>query len=93
MARKTSIINVVVAGDSKPFRKSLDKANSSMANFGKALGRMSMAAGVAVVGLGAKSLDLAVDFEESFSKAQQIFGNATDHIAANSKRAAPAVGL
>ena len=93
MAKKTSIINVVVAGDSKPFRRSLGKANDSMAKFGKALGRMSIAAGVAIAGLGVKSLDLAVDFEESLSKAKQIFGEASASIEASAAGAATAVGM
>ena len=93
MAKKTSIINVVVAGDSKPFRRSLGKANDSMAKFGKALGRMSIAAGVAIAGLGIKSLDLAVDFEESLSKAKQIFGSASASIEASAAGAATAVGM
>ena len=93
MAKKTSIINVVVAGDSKPFRKSLGKANDSMAKFGKALGRMSIAAGVAIAGIGIKSLDLAVDFEEGLSKAKQIFGSASASIEASAAGAATAVGM
>ena len=93
MAKKTSIINVVVAGDSKPFRRSLGKANDSMAKFGKALGRMSIAAGVAIAGLGIKSLDLAVDFEEGLSKAKQIFGEASASIEASAAGAATAVGM
>jgi hypothetical protein len=93
MAKKTSIINVVVAGDSKPFRRSLDKANDSMANFGRALGRMSVAAGVAIAGLAVKSLDLAVDFEEGLSKAQQIFGEVSNTIIASADGAATAVGM
>ena len=93
MAKKTSIINVVVAGDSKPFRRSLGKANDSIAKFGKAIGRMSIAAGVAIAGLGVKSLDLAVDFEEGLSKAQQIFGNASKSIETSAAGAATAVGM
>ena len=93
MAKKTSIINVVVAGDSKPFRRSLGKANDSIAKFGKALGRMSIAAGVAIAGLGVKSLDLAVDFEEGLSKAKQIFGEASSSIEASAAGAATAVGM
>lgn len=93
MAKKTSIINVVVAGDSKPFRKSLGKANDSIAKFGKKLGTLGVTAGVAIAGIGVKALGLAVDFEEGLSKAQQIFGAASQHIEANAKRAATAVGM
>ena len=65
MAKKTSIINVVVAGDSKPLRKALGKATQSLGNVTKQIGKFSVAAGAAFAGLGAKSIGLAVDFEES----------------------------
>ena len=93
MAKKTSIINVVVAGDSKKLRKSLGNAKQSLADFSKKVGQVGVAAGVAFAGLGAKSVGLAVDFEESLSKAQQIFGDAAKGIEANAKGAASAVGL
>ena len=93
MARKGSIINVVIAGDSKKLRKSLGNAKQSLADFSKKVGQVGVAAGVAFAGLGAKSVGLAVDFEESLSKAQQIFGDAAKGIEANAKGAASAVGL
>ena len=93
MAKKTSIINVVVAGDSKPFRKSLGKASSSLGEFSKKVGAASLVAGAALIGVGTKSINLAVDFEESLSKAQQIFGTSAKAIEDSAKGAATAVGL
>jgi len=93
MARKGSIINVVIAGDSKKLRKSLGNAKQSLGDFSKKVGQISLAAGAAFAGIGAKSIGLAVDFEESLSKAQQIFGDAAKGIEANAKGAASAVGL
>ena len=93
MAKKTSIINVVVAGDSKPLRKALGKATKSLGAFSKKVGQIGLAGGVAMAGLGVKAIDLAVDFEEGLSKAQQIFGAATEHIEVNAKKAATAVGM
>jgi hypothetical protein len=93
MAKKTSIINVVVAGDSKPLRKALGKATQSLGNVTKQIGKFSVAAGAAFAGLGAKSIGLAVDFEESLSKANQIFGDAAKGIENAAKSAATEVGL
>jgi len=93
MAKKTSIINVVVAGDSKPLRKALGKATQSLGNVTKQIGKFSVAAGAAFAGLGAKSISLAVDFEESLSKANQIFGDAAKGIEDAAKSAATEVGL
>ena len=93
MARKGSIINVVVAGNTKPLRKSLGKATQTLTNFSKKVGQVSLAAGAAFVGIGAKAVDLAVDFEESLSKAQQIFGDAAVGIENWAKTSATSVGM
>ena len=93
MAKKTSIFNLVVAGDSKPLRKALGKATQSLGNVTKQIGKFSVAAGAAFAGLGAKSIGLAVDFEESLSKANQIFGDAAKGIETAAKSAATEVGL
>jgi len=93
MAKKTSIINVVVAGDSKPLRNALGKATKSLGTMTKQIGKFSLAAGAAFATVGAKSIGLAVDFEESLSKANQIFGDAAKGIETSAKGAATAVGL
>ena len=93
MAKKTSIINVVVAGDSKPLRNALGKATKSLGTMTKQIGKFSLAAGAAFAAVGAKSIGLAVDFEESLSKANQIFGDAAKGIETSAKGAATAVGL
>ena len=93
MAKKTSIINVVVAGDSKPLRKALGKAGQSLGNFSKQIGKFALAGGAAMTGVGIKAIDLAVDFEEGLSKAQQIFGEASRSIEASADKAATAVGM
>ena len=93
MAKKTSIINVVVAGDSKGMRRSLGKATKSLGDFSKKVGAISLGVGTAMIGMGAKTIGLAVDFEESLSKAQQIFGTSAKAIEDSAKGAATAVGL
>ena len=93
MARKGSIINVVIAGDSKKLRKSLGTAKQSLGDFSKKVGQISIAAGAAFAAIGAKSVGLAVDFEESLSKSQQIFGDMAKFVEAGAKDAATAVGL
>ena len=93
MAKKTSIINVVVAGDSKPLRKALGKATKSLGAFSKKVGQVGLAGGVAMAGLGVKAIDLAVDFEEGLSKAQQIFGGVAGNIELAANKAATAVGM
>jgi hypothetical protein len=92
-ARSSSVINVLIAGDTKKFKKALGRASGSLADFSKKVGQVGLAAGAAFAGIGAKSIGLAVDFEESLSKAQQIFGDAAKGIEANAKGAASAVGL
>ena len=92
-ARSSSVINVLIAGDTKKFKKALGRASGSLADFSKKVGKVGLAAGAAFAGIGAKSIGLAVDFEESLSKAQQIFGDAAKGIEANAKGAASAVGL
>ena len=92
-ARSSSVINVLIAGDTKKFKKALGRASGSLADFSKKVGQVGLAAGAAFAGIGAKSIGLAVDFEESLSKANQIFGDAAKGIEANAKGAASAVGL
>ena len=93
MAKKTSIINVVVAGDSKPLRKALGKATKSLGAFSKKVGQIGLAGGVAMAGLGVKAIDLAVEFEEGLSKSQQIFGGVAGNIELAAINAATAVGM
>tara|TARA_B100000029_G_scaffold514317_2_gene616687 strand:- start:6001 stop:7953 length:1953 start_codon:yes stop_codon:yes gene_type:complete len=91
--RSSSVINVLIAGDAKKFKKALGNAGSSLADFSKKVASVGATAGVALAGLGAKATMLAVDFEEGLSKAQQIFGDASASIEASAKGAATAVGL
>ena len=92
-ARSSSVINVLIAGDTKKFKKALGRAGGSLADFSKKVGQVGLAAGAAFAGIGAKSIGLAVDFEESLSKANQIFGDAAKGIETSAKGAASAVGL
>jgi hypothetical protein len=92
-ARSSSVINVLIAGDTKKFRKALGKAGGQLADFSKKVGQISVATGAAFVGIGAKAVDLAVDFEESLSKAQQIFGDAAVGIENWAKTSASSVGM
>ena len=91
--RSSSVINVLIAGDAKKFKKALGNAGSSLADFSKKIAQVGATAGVALAGLGAKATMMAVDFEEGLSKAQQIFGDASASIEASAKSAATAVGL
>jgi len=93
MAKKTSIINVVVTGDTKNFKKALGRASASIGNFSKKVGQVGLATGVALAGIGAKAVGLAVDFEESLSKSQAIFEGAAKGIEDSAKGAATALGL
>lgn len=91
--RSSSVINVLIAGDAKKFKKALGKAGGSLADFSKKVGQIGVATGVAMAGIGAKAVNLAVDFEESLSKAQAIFGDMSKFVEAGAKDAATAVGL
>ena len=93
MAKKTSIINVVVTGDTKNFKKALGRASDSIGNFSKRIGQVGIATGIALAGIGAKAVGLAVDFEESLSKSQAIFEGAAKGIEDSAKGAATALGL
>jgi hypothetical protein len=92
-ARSSSVINVLIAGDTKKFKKALGRAGSSLADFSKKVGQIGVATGVAMAGIGAKAVDLAVDFEESLSKAKQIFGESAKGIETAAKGAATSVGM
>ena len=92
-ARSSSVINVLVAGDTKKFKKALGRASGQLADFGKKVGQIGVATGAAFAAIGAKSVGLAVDFEESLSKSQQIFGDMAKFVEAGAKDAATAVGL
>ena len=104
MAGKTATISMLIGGDASGLRKatknatkSLDKFSKSSANaakkVGAAFGKMTAGITVAAVGLGAKAVDLASDFDESMSKTKAIFRDGADSIIASSKEAATAVGL
>lgn len=92
-ARSSSVINVLVAGDTKQFRKSMRKAGGAIADFSKRAAQASVVAGAAAVAIGKQAVDLAVDFEESLSKAQQVFGDAAVGIENWSKTSATALGM
>lgn len=104
MAGKKASISMLIGGDASGLRKatknatkSLDKFSKSSANaakkVGAAFGKMTAGITVAAVGLGAKAVDLASDFDESMSKTKAIFRDGADSIIASSKEAATAVGL
>jgi len=104
VAGKKASISMLIGGDASGLRKatknatkSLDKFSKSSANaakkVGAAFGKMTAGITVAAVGLGAKAVDLASDFDESMSKTKAIFRDGADSIIASSKEAATAVGL
>ena len=104
MAGKTATISMLIGGDASGLRKatknatkSLDKFSKSSANaakkVGAAFGKMTAGITVAAVGLGAKAVDLASDFDESMSKTEAIFKDAASGITEAAKTAATAVGM
>ena len=104
MAGKTATISMLIGGDASGLRKATKNASKSLSKFskssanaakkvGKAFGAMTGAIGVAAVGLGAKAVDLASDFDESMSKTEAIFKEAAGGITAAAKDAATAVGM
>lgn len=92
-ARSSAVINVLVAGDTKQFRKAMRKAGGAVADFSKRAAQASAVAGAAALAVGKQAVDLAVDFEESLSKAQQVFGDAAVGIENWSKTSAEALGM
>ena len=104
MAGKKASISMLIGGDASGLRKatknatkSLDKFSKSSANaakkVGAAFGKMTAGITVAAVGLGAKAVDLASDFDESMSKTEAIFKEAASGITEAAKTAATAVGM
>ena len=104
MAGKKASISMLIGGDASGLRKatksatkSLNKFSKSSANaakkVGKAFGAMAGGIAVAAVGLGAKAVDLASDFDESMSKTEAIFKEAAAGITDAAKSAATAVGM
>jgi hypothetical protein len=87
MAGKKASISMLIGGDASGLKKaaknatrSLDKFSKSSVNsvkkVGAAFGKLTAGITVAAVGIGAKAVDLASDFEESMSKTEAVFGDA-----------------
>ena len=104
MAGKKASISMLIGGDASGLKKaaknatrSLDKFSKSSVNsvkkVGAAFGKLTAGITVAAVGIGAKAVDLASDFEESMSKTEAVFGDAMRGISDASKTAATDVGL
>ena len=104
MASKKASISMLIGGDASGLRKatknatkSLDKFSRSSANAAKkvaaSFAKMTAGVTVAAVGLGAKALDLASDFDESMSKTKAIFRSGADSIIDSANDAATAVGM
>ena len=104
MASKKASISMLIGGDASGLRKatknatkSLDKFSRSSANAAKkvaaSFAKMTAGVTVAAVGLGAKAVDLASDFDESMSKTKAIFRSGADSIIESANDAATAVGM
>ncbi len=104
MAGKKASISMLIGGDASGLRKatrnatkSLDKFSRSSANAAKkvaaSFAKMTAGVTVAAVGLGAKAVDLASDFDESMSKTKAIFRSGADSIIESANDAATAVGM
>ena len=104
MAGKKASISMLIGGAASGLRKATKNATRSLQKFSQStatatkkvtasVAKMTAGISVAAVGLGAKAVDLASDFDESMSKTQAIFRTGADSIIASSKEAATAVGL
>lgn len=97
MARKSSVISVLITGDNRGLSGTLDDSSSRIANFGKkagvALAAVGAAVGAASFTIGRNAVNAASDLEESINAVNVMFGDAAEGIKELGEVAATTVGL
>jgi hypothetical protein len=91
-----SVINVLINGDTRGLRKSLDEATSNIGSFAAGVAKKMALAGTAIAGvsavIGKQAIDAASDLNEVASKVEVVFGDAADEVKAFAKTAASTLG-
>jgi len=97
MARKSSVISVLIQGDNRGLSGALDDSSSRLANFGKkagvALAAVGAAVGVAAFAIGRSAVSAASDLEESINAVNVAFGAAAEGVLKIGLTSATAMGV
>src|SRR5262245_45203008 len=97
MAGRNSEVRVAIVADNSSLNRGLQDSQGKLASFGKAVGKIALAAGAAAaVGLGAlakASIDAASEAQQSIGGTQAVFGKFADQVEKDARRAAQAFGL
>jgi hypothetical protein len=97
MAGRNSEVRVAIVADNSSLSSGLQDSQSKLASFGKAVGKVALAAGAAAaVGLAAlskASIEAASDAQQSLGGTQAVFGKFAKQVIRDSNQAALAVGL
>jgi hypothetical protein len=90
-------IKVAITADTRDLTQGLEKSQSKLSSFGKAVGKMAVAAGVVaaagVAKLGAVSVQAASDAQQSIGATETVFGKFAGKVVKHSEAAAESVGL
>lgn len=90
-------VRVAIVGDNSSLQQSLDQSQSKLSSFGRAVGKIAVAAGVAAAGglalLGKASIEAASAAQQSLGGTQAVFGKFADQVIRDGRRAADAFGL
>jgi hypothetical protein len=90
-------VKVAIVGDNSSLQSALDQSQSKLGSFGRAVGKIALAAGVAAAGglalLGKASIDAASAAQQSLGGTQAVFGKFADQVIRDGRRAADAFGL
>ncbi|HEY7824152.1 MAG TPA: hypothetical protein VIG24_15025 [Acidimicrobiia bacterium] len=97
MARRSSVISVLITGDNSQLSGALNESSSRIGDFGKkagiALAAVGAAVGAAAFTIGRRAVDAASDLEESINAVNVTFNEAAEGIQNLASEAATAVGL
>jgi len=93
---RTAILAVRIVSDAESATRGFDDSASAVERWQGRLDRASVAAGVALAGIGAavkRTIDAASDQEQAFGAVESVFGRYADTVGAFARDAADSVGL
>jgi hypothetical protein len=90
-------VKVAIVGDNSSLQRSLSESQSTLASFGRIVGKVAIAAGVAAAGglalITKASVEAASAAQQSLGGTQAVFGKYADQVIRDGRRAADAFGL
>jgi TP901 family phage tail tape measure protein len=88
MARKSSVINVLITGDSKKLSGAVDEANGRLAKLGGAIGMAAKAVAAGAALIGAAAVREFAKFDAAMQKSVAIMGDVSDALRDDMAKAA-----